>query len=112
MLDLKGLVRRYLETVAAGDLETSETFYTEDWISYGVGGTPSTGLAELRANSSMNLEGIPRISPTIHDQVAEGDRVVTRLTWSGVHKKGFAGHPPTNKLVTIDVMRMDRFEQE
>lgn len=112
MSDLKGLIRGYLGAVAAGDTRTSEAIYAGEWISYGVGGAPCTGIVELRANSAMFRAAFPGMTPTIHDQVVEGDCVVTRLTRSGVHQGDFAGQPTTNKIVNIDVMRMDRFDQE
>ena len=45
----------------------------------------------------------------VHDQVAEGDKVVTRKTFNGTHKGDFMGIPATNKRVEfgiIDIMRV------
>ena len=38
---------------------------------------------------------------TIEDQVAEGDKVVTRITWRGVHSGNFQGLPPTGKEIVM-----------
>jgi len=46
---------------------------------------------------------------TIHDEIAEGDKVVFRETWSGTHKGEFVGVAPTGKKVsfgTIDIVRI------
>ena len=44
----------------------------------------------------------------IEDQVAEGDKVVTRITISGVQEGEFAGIPPSGKLVTVTAISIHR----
>lgn len=46
----------------------------------------------------------------IHDQVAEGDKVVTRKTFHGRHTGEFNGIPPTGREVTIEVIDIVRVE--
>ena len=41
---------------------------------------------------------------TIHDWVAEGDRVVTRKTFHGTHQGDFMGIPAMSKQVTFDII--------
>ena len=53
------------------------------------------------------LEGL---TVTIHDQVAEGDKVTTRKTISGTHTGTFLGVPATGKPVSIDVIDIVRVE--
>lgn len=53
---------------------------------------------------------------TLDDQIAEGDKVVSRLTWTGTHSGEFLGIPPTKKRVkvwgmVIDVVRDGRFSE-
>ncbi len=40
--------------------------------------------------------------------LAEGDRVVTRLTVRGTHQGDFQGIPPTGKPVTVSGINIDR----
>ncbi len=61
------------------------------------------GGAVLRA-------AFPDIQLTIDDQVAEGDKVLTRYTVRGTHKGEYAGVPPTNKQVTYTGMWLYRIE--
>jgi predicted ester cyclase len=42
------------------------------------------------------------------DQVAEGDRVVTRWTAQGTHKGELMGMAPTGKRVTLTATDIDR----
>ncbi|MFP3393449.1 ester cyclase, partial [Brevibacillus sp. SIMBA_076] len=45
---------------------------------------------------------------TIHDQIAEGDKVTTRKTISGVHSGTLLGIAATGKNVSIDVIDIVR----
>jgi predicted ester cyclase len=46
----------------------------------------------------------------IEDQVAEGDKVVTRLTAYGVHKRDLPGIPATGREVTMTGTVIHRIE--
>ena len=46
----------------------------------------------------------------VEDQIAEGEKVVSRLTFRGTHKGELMGVPPTGKTVMIgliDIIRME-----
>ena len=43
----------------------------------------------------------PDMHVTIEDQIAEGDKVASRLTVSGTHKGDFMGMAPTGKQMMI-----------
>ena len=47
---------------------------------------------------------------TIHDQIAEGDKVTTRKTISGTHIGPLLGVAPTGRPVAIDVIDVVRVE--
>ena len=46
---------------------------------------------------------------TVDDMVAEGDKVVTRWTMTALHSGEFMGVPPTNQLITMHGIIIDRF---
>ena len=51
----------------------------------------------------------PDLTVTIHDQVAEGDKVTTRKSFYGTHTGDFFGVTPTGNQVTmnvIDILRL------
>ena len=50
----------------------------------------------------------PDIHFTVEDQVAEGDRVVTRWTARATHKGEFQGIPATGKQVSVTGIDIDR----
>lgn len=45
---------------------------------------------------------------TIEDQLAEGDKVLTRWTFSGTHKGMFMGMAATGRKITVTGMCIDR----
>ncbi len=48
---------------------------------------------------------------TIHDQIAEDDRVATRWTARFTHSGTFMGIPPTNKEVSVNGISIYRFAE-
>ena len=40
----------------------------------------------------------------IHDQIAEGNKVTTRKTISGIHTGTFMGIAPTGKIINIEII--------
>jgi predicted ester cyclase len=53
-------------------------------------------------------EAFPDIHFTIEDQIAEGDRVVTRWTARATHTGPFQGMPPTGRQVRMAATDVDR----
>jgi predicted ester cyclase len=53
-------------------------------------------------------KAFPDHHTTIEDQIAEGDRVVTRVTFKGTHLGEFNGIAPTGKVLTYSGVAVDR----
>ena len=47
---------------------------------------------------------------TVEEQVAEGDVVVTRGIWGGIHSGDFQGLSPTGKQIAINAVLIDRIK--
>jgi predicted ester cyclase len=54
----------------------------------------------------------PDLHLTIEDQIAEGDIVVTRVTFRGTHLREVNGVPPTGKAVRFMGVAIDRLEAD
>ncbi len=71
--------------------------------------TQIEGVNGMRNRAAALLRALPDGVFWIEDQIAEGDRVVTRWRARGVLIDDFAGISPTNRLVTltgIDIFRI------
>ena len=71
------------------------------------------GAAELFRGTEPSrdyVQAFPDLRLTIHDMIAEGDRVVTHLAGQGTHTEEFRGVAPTGKAIGIRMIVISRFE--
>jgi predicted ester cyclase len=54
----------------------------------------------------------PDMHVVVEDQIAEGDKVVSRLTIRGTLQGDFLGIPPTGKQVSVTGIGIDRIEND
>jgi steroid delta-isomerase-like uncharacterized protein len=98
----KALVRRFYEEIDKGNLEAMDELVAEDYIDHSP--PPFPGLASGRAGVKQAFEIFWKATPGTHeieDQLAEGDRVMTRLRITGSHEDDLPGIPRTgNRLET------------
>ena len=77
---------------------------------------PNSESAEVRGSETIKGEieyfrnAVPDLTYTIEDQIAEGDRVVTRYTASGTHQGEFFGVGATGERITMSGIMIDRLE--
>src|SRR6266568_843369 len=70
-------------------------------------GTPG-GLKGVKQTLTMYLTAFPDLHFTVEDLIAEGDKVVARLTTRGTQQGVFMGIPPTGKQVTVTAIDINR----
>jgi predicted ester cyclase len=91
----KALVRRFYEEIDKGNLAAMDELVAEDYLDHSPPPFPSPpGREGLKAAFRMFWDATPG-RHVIEDQVAEGDKVVTRLTASGSHEGDLPGIPRT-----------------
>jgi steroid delta-isomerase-like uncharacterized protein len=104
----KALMRRVFEEIYnQGKLTAADELAASDFAVH----MPSQaihGREGVKQYVAMLRAGFPDIHFTIEEQVAEGDRVVTRWTARGTHTGEFQGLPPTGKQVRITGTDIDR----
>jgi steroid delta-isomerase-like uncharacterized protein len=104
----KAIVRRFIDEVQTQhDLVALDVLFSADFVDHS-GISTSPDLEGTKQFFAMLFTAFPDIQATIHDQVAEGDKVVTRKTFHGTHQGEFMGIPSTGKRVAIDVIDIFR----
>jgi predicted ester cyclase len=78
-----------------------------DFIPHTFGPMPP-GREGLREGMKRAGSGITEPEFTIHDLIADGDRVAARLTTSARHTRTFMGAEPTGKRYSIDEIHIFR----
>ena len=106
----KALVRRFYEEIDKGNIGILDELVAEDYIDHSP--PPFPGLAHGREGVKQAFRMLQRATPGRHqieDQIAEGDRVVTRLTSTGRHEGDLPGAPRTGndmKVTSITIHRI------
>ena len=98
----KALVRRFLKAMGEGDLEAMREMMAPDFVDRSV-------LPGQESDREGYLRGVVEedatfsiISFSIEDQIAEGDKVVTRYRSRSIHDRGeFMGVAPTGKEIEV-----------
>ena len=104
------LVRRGVEEVwNRGNYAVVDDLVASDFVIHAA--TPADeihGPEGAKQYVAMLRAAFPDLHFTIEDQIAEGDRVVTRWTARGTHDGEFQGIPPTGKQFTMMGIDIDR----
>ena len=105
----KALARRSFEELwNQGNLAAAPELYDANHISHGLGVDVPPGIEGLTQFITLYRTAYPDTHFTIEDQIAEGDKVVTRWTAIGTHQGELMGIPPTGKRVTVTGMAISR----
>ncbi|GAA2784289.1 ester cyclase [Nonomuraea dietziae] len=98
----KALVRRYYAEIDRGDIDALDELVAEDYLDHSP--PPFPGFAPGREGLKEIFRLFWEATPGTHDiedQIAEDDKVVTRLTAHGVHKGDLPGIPATGRRLTV-----------
>jgi predicted ester cyclase len=83
----KSVVQRsYDEFFNTGNLALVDQFHTIDFVGHVLGLPPVQSLEALKYLASGYLSAFPDLHITVEDMIAEGDKVMTRVSWRGTHK--------------------------
>ena len=104
----KTLIRSYVETWNRGDLQALCEYWSPDMRHYTR--TQSHGFDEVKNIVGSFMNAFPDLKFRIDDIVAEGDRVVTRMTARATNTGSYMGLPPTGKEINCAVMGIARLD--
>jgi steroid delta-isomerase-like uncharacterized protein len=109
--DNKALVRRFYEEIDKGNLGAMDELVAEDYVDHNP--PPFPGIAAGREGVKQVFELFLAATPGHHrieDQIAEGDKVVTRLTAIGKHEADLPGIPRTGNALEMTATVIHRIE--
>ena len=107
----KALLRRFYAAMDAGDLAAMDEMVAEDYIDHSR--PPFPDLPPGRAGLKRAFEIFQKATPghhVIEDQVAEGDKVVTRLRGVGKHQGEVFGIPASGNALDVKAVAIHRIE--
>ena len=106
----KAIVRRiFTEVLSEGDLDLVDELFAPDQVSHGMPPDLPDGIEGVKLFFHNFRKAFPDGEHTIHDQITEGDQVVSRVTAAGTHSAEFMGIPATGRTVVMDGIVINRF---
>lgn len=109
MPDNTTIVRQFIEEVLnRGDIDGAGRFVWDDVVEQVPLPGQGPGLAGLQDVLRGMRSAFPDMHWTVEEQLADGDRVLTRFEWTGTHRGEFLGVPPTGRSVSVWGMVIDR----
>jgi steroid delta-isomerase-like uncharacterized protein len=99
------------ELWSKGNVDRIQTDYSVDFIGHYPAGIVR-GATGLRARVEAHRAAFPDWTETVDDVIADGDRVVTRITSRGTNLGEFLGKPPTGRRVEISEVCIFRLQGE
>jgi steroid delta-isomerase-like uncharacterized protein len=107
----KAAARTFFDIFNSGDVDRLDEIMSPSWVDHDPQNPfAEEGLEGTKKVISMYREAFPDLRVMVEDQVAEGDRVVTRWTATGTHQGELMGITPTGRNSTVTGLSMDRFE--
>lgn len=109
MPDNRTIVRNFVEEVInRGNIDATGQYFWEDMVEQMPFPGQGPGLAGLKDVLRGMRTAFPDLHFGIEEQIAEGDKVLTRFEWTGTHRAEFLGVPATGRPVKVWGMVMDR----
>lgn len=111
MQNNSNIVRRFIaEVLNQGKIESAGEFFWEDMVEQVPLPGQRPGLSGLQDVLRGMRAAFPDMHWTVEEQIAEGDKVVTRFEWMGTHRAEFFGVPATGRPVRVWGVVIDRLE--
>ncbi len=110
--DNKTIVRGFVEEVInQGHFDSAAQFAWEDVVEQVPLPGQGPGLEGLKDILRGMRAAFPDLYFSIEEQIAEGDKVLSRFEWTGTHQREFLGVPATGRLVKVWGMVLDRLQE-
>ncbi len=106
----KAIARRALELFSGGDLDEMDELVSQDAVDHDTQ-NPNAGIhgpEGAKQTAAMYRAAFSDLRITVEDQIAEGDKVVTRWTAVGTNDGDLMGLPASGRSSTVTGIGIDR----
>lgn len=102
--------RWFDEGCSQGNVDLADELYSVDYVSHSLPPDLPPTRDGLKLFITALRAGLPDLRVPVHHVVAEGDRVMGRLSLLGTHDGTLLGIPPTGTHVDVGLMIIARFD--
>jgi len=102
----KAVVRNYAKEEDQGSKDFVDKYVDPDFVFHYPNGAQLKGIDKLKNSVKSFQSALPDGNHQIEDQLAEGDKVATRYTWTGTHKGIYMGIEPTGKQLKFTMLEI------
>ena len=107
--EAKSVVNGLIRDVWNGhDPDAIEAWHTQDFVNHTAPEGSDPGMEGLKASIGMFLSAFPDARIEVHEQLAEGDRAASYITFRGRHEGDLMGVAPSGREVEMLGLRIDR----
>ncbi|MGA7097345.1 MAG: ester cyclase [Acidimicrobiia bacterium] len=105
----KTIARAWFDQVMNGrDISAIDQLYSHDYTYRGPEGRVARGLEQAKEMAQMLIEAMPDRMSIVEDQIAEGDKVVTRWVSRGTPSGPLLGRPADGRRIAVHGITISR----
>ena len=106
----KVALRRFInEVYSKGNASVVDDLVDANFVDHSPIPGQASGPEGVKQGMTMFRSAFPDLQLTIEDMIAEGDKVVARMTARGTHQGEFMGIAPTGKQVSWNAFGINRY---
>lgn len=104
----KAIALEFYRVFDQQDIERGRELIAPDIVARGLTAEPLEGIKAVMGYGALMFVAFPDGTHVIEEAIAEGDKVVTKGTFSGTHSGELMGMPATGRAVSFSVIHIDR----
>ncbi len=106
----KELVRRFYSTIDTQGMQAADPYLASDFRAIASGAPAPLDAEAFKQFGAAFYSACPDLRHNLHDLIADGDRVVARLTATGSHRAELMGIAASGKALQIGAISAFRLE--
>lgn len=107
----KTVLKRFIEEMDRGNLDIVDEILTSDYVCHLQGGAVTLDREAHKTTLEAFYTAFPDYHHRIEDVIAEGDKVVLRVTDLATHDRDYQGLPATGREISVSAMYICRFAE-